>query len=60
MVEIINFMFKGFWHFVGCIIIFFGIKNFTLILWNKFWRHWNIRKHGYPLNHCNADGDFKK
>ena len=22
-------------------------------------RHANIRKHGYPPKHCDADGDFK-
>jgi hypothetical protein len=29
-------------------------------IWNRFWRHMNIRKHGYPPPHCNADGDFKE
>jgi len=27
---------------------------------NRILRHWNIRKHGYPPTHCDADGDFKK
>lgn len=26
---------------------------------NRVLRHWNIRKHGYPPVHCDADGDFK-
>lgn len=26
---------------------------------NRILRHWNIRKHGYPPAHCDADGDFK-
>lgn len=26
---------------------------------NRIMRHWNIRKHGYPPAHCDADGDFK-
>ena len=26
---------------------------------NRVLRHWNIRKHGYPPAHCDADGDFK-
>lgn len=26
---------------------------------NRILRHWNIRKHGYPPAHCNADGDFR-
>lgn len=33
--------------------IFFGLPNRIL-------RHWNIRKHGYPPAHCDADGDFKE
>ena len=27
---------------------------------NRILRHWNIRKHGYPPPHCDADGDFIK
>lgn len=26
---------------------------------NCILRHWNIRKHGYPPAHCDADGDFR-
>jgi hypothetical protein len=26
---------------------------------NRILRHWNIRKHGYPPVHCDADGDFR-
>lgn len=29
------------------------------VLPNRIMRHWNIRKHGYPPAHCDADGDFK-
>ena len=28
-------------------------------IWNRFMRHLNIRKHGWPPPHCDADGDFK-
>ncbi len=27
---------------------------------NRILRHWNIRKHGYPPPHCDADGDFRE
>jgi hypothetical protein len=37
-----------------------GIGNLIMFLWNRFWRHWSIRIHGYPPPHCDADGDFKK
>jgi hypothetical protein len=28
--------------------------------WNRFLRMLNIRKHGWPPVHCDADGDFLK
>lgn len=58
--EILEFMFGGFWTFVGCIIILTACINMCMFFWNRFWRHWNIRKHGYPPSHCDADGDFKE
>ena len=38
-----------------------SLAIFTLIfrLPNRIMRHWNIRKHGWPPPHCDADGDFK-
>ena len=27
---------------------------------NRILRHRNIRLHGYPPSHCDADGDFKE
>jgi hypothetical protein len=24
--------------------------------WSLFWRHWSIKKHGWPPEHCDADG----
>lgn len=56
--EYLKFMFQNFWHFLGCIILLGIILNFIGNIWNRFWRHWNIRKHGYPAN-TDADGDFK-
>lgn len=57
METILEITFKSFWHFVGMAILLTGLGNFLLIIWNRFWRHWNIRKHGYPPIHCDADGD---
>lgn len=31
---------------------------FTMLI-NRPLRHMNIRKHGWPPSHCDADGDFK-
>lgn len=27
--------------------------------WNRFMRHLNVRKHGWPPAHLDADGDWK-
>lgn len=58
--ELIELIFKSFWHFIGSTIILGCIGTFILNIWNRFFRHWNIRKHGYPPSHCDADGDFKE
>jgi len=57
--ELINFIFKSFWTYFGFAILLGMVLNFLLQLWNRFWRHKNIRKHGYPPQHCDADGDFE-
>lgn len=56
--EYLKFMFSGFWVFIGCWIIITSILTFLSSVHNRFWRHWNIRKHGYPPEHCDADGDL--
>lgn len=30
------------------------------IVYSRTMRHLNIRKHGWPPAHCDADGDFKE
>lgn len=57
MMEILNFTFESFWHFVGMFLIYGAALNFLMFIYNRFWRHWSIRKHGYPPSHCDADGD---
>ena len=51
----------GFFKFFGYFLVVWVLLaiplNFLLSLINRIMRHWNIRKHGYPL-HCDADGDF--
>jgi hypothetical protein len=36
------------------VFIFFRL---CIVLPNRIMRHANIRKHGYPPSHCDADGD---
>lgn len=33
--------------------------NTLFKIWNRLMRCLNIRKHGWPPPHCDADGDFK-
>ena len=60
MIKIIELSLQGFWHFVGVILLISIILNCITLSIKIIMRHWNIRKHGYPPFHCDADGDFKK
>ena len=59
MLELLTFLFQSFWHFVGCAFLLCVMENLIFLLWNRFLRHWSIRKNGYPPPPCDADGDFK-
>lgn len=57
---------SGFWRFVGaliliCLLIGLAVAplNFLFRVWNRFMRHLNIRKAGWPPPHCDADGDLR-
>ena len=39
---------------LGCAVL-----RFAFLVWNRFMRHLNIRKAGWPPAHLDADGDFK-
>ncbi len=44
--------------FLACILA--GVLKFSVsMLINRPLRHMNIRKHGWPPAHCDADGDFR-
>ncbi len=46
---------------VLCIGSAFGfVSRVFIVLPNRILRHRNIRLHGYPPPHCDADGDFKE
>jgi len=57
MEHLIDKMLSGFWQFIGGMIIMYTVLHYLFLFWNRFWRHFNIRKHGYPPN-TDADGDF--
>ncbi len=37
-----------------------GVIKLAIVIINRPLRHMNIRKHGWPPAHCDADGDFKE
>ena len=58
--DIFNFMSDSpFLTFFLVLIAGEVIVRVVVNLPNRVLRHWNIRKHGYPPSHCDADGDFK-
>ena len=63
MLEILQFIFSGFWIFLGFMILWTTtvsvIAKLIFVLYNRTWRHWNIRKLGYPPIYCDADGDAR-
>ena len=59
MIDILNFIFRDFWTWLGAVIIIGLPLQFILKMYSSTLRHWNIRKHGYPVN-CDASGDFKE
>lgn len=64
MKEIFELIFRSFWTFLGSVVltslVWGGALNFVFRCWNRFFRHRNINKHGWPPPHCDADGDYKE
>lgn len=48
------------WTLFVIMVVLIGIIRLIFRSWNRLMRHLNIRKHGWPLPHCDADGDFKE
>jgi len=55
---VIKFIFSSFWIWLGFVLILSGIGTFVLKFYNRTLRRMNIKQHGYPPAHCDADGDF--
>jgi hypothetical protein len=59
MKETLQFLLSDFWIWMGFVWILIIILDFIFKIYNRTLRAMNIRKHGYPPAHCNADGDFR-
>ena len=61
MKDILTFIGNHPWiSFFLSVIALESFVRVSIVLPNRLMRHWNIRKHGYPPPHCDADGDFRK
>lgn len=60
MIDFLKFVFSNFWSWLGFVLVFGMILNFLFKLYNRPFRHANIRKHGYPPPYCDADGTLIK
>ena len=64
MNQLITFSTAGPWNFfMAAVLIYIIIAlPFQLVVrcWNRWLRSRNIREHGWPPPHCDADGDAVK
>lgn len=61
MTELFKFASESPWlTFFLAFVLSEAVVRIAVNLPNRILRHWNIRKHGYPPEHCDADGDFAK
>jgi hypothetical protein len=60
--KILEIAFSGFWPFVGMAILLNGaayfLVNMVIRIWVRFTRVLMVRKHGWPPEHLDADGDW--
>lgn len=59
--KIIDTAFYGFWHFIGMFLMIYNILgllvNMILRMWSRFFRSMMVRKHGWPPDYLDSDGD---
>jgi len=60
MISFLEIIFQSFWHFAGTTLLLSMVLKFIQNIWTIFWRHYSIRKHGYPTAGCDVDGTFIK
>jgi len=56
--DFLQFIFKSFWNYFGFVILLGMIIQLIKTLWDRLLGYFIIRKHGYPPEHCNANGDI--
>ena len=59
MKELFQFLLSNFWIWLGFLIILGTVLGYFNKLVKIILRYLTIRRHGYPPDHCDADGDFR-
>jgi hypothetical protein len=58
MKDLLEIALSGFWAFVGTWVLLSLPFDAIRCCWNRWLRSRNIKHHGWPPPHCDADGDF--
>lgn len=62
--ELIKFIFSGFWIFLGSIVLIWLLLYFfvngLIRIWIRFMRMIQVTLRGWPPAHLDGDGDFEK
>lgn len=58
MKDLLEIALSGFWSFVGAYMLATLPIHYTFKCWNRWLRSRNIKHHGWPPPHLDADGDF--
>ncbi len=57
--QFFEFIFQSVWTFLGAFLLLNTCLWYLFKFFNRYHRHRNIRKCGWPPAHIDADGDFK-
>ncbi len=59
MLSILEFIFSSFWVWLGSLLLLEILLKYVFLCWNRFLRHLNVRRAGWPPDHLDADGDWE-
>lgn len=59
MIEVLQFIFSGFWVWAGCMFAGGAVINGLALCLGRLLRSINVVFRGWPPPHLDADGDWK-
>ena len=62
MIEFLEYLFSSWYRYFGVVIpayiVFYYVCTTVSRMWGRWLRYLNVRKHGWPPEHLDADGDW--